>query len=1408
MFYRAALLGFLLAAGSQGQVVINEFLPIPNTNGSAQTTHQWVELTNKGSQPVPLAGWSLADRGGAAGGRVKNLPPVSLPAGGFLVVHIAAGQDQLQFGEDGAHVYTGDAAAFWNTTSDDIALYSPAGIQDYIAWAPDAGPYQAARAHSDAVAARIWIQDAYLHADLIQGEVYEKYRYFEAGDSVGRDHLATDNNLPRDFDTGGGKRSSGMSPGRANNLPIPLVTDPAGPPTRQAAPRAAELAEWTVMYYLMGENNLEKRISENLFEAWIGSDKHPTDQVNHVLLMDSFYTETPPGYFRAGSPYPPNRFFSEDFAKAATLRDFLQRAKAQYPARKYALVISSHGAGWKSIGPDEGTKGTRGFDSLYMSELYSALNGEFLELLVLDACMMANLEVAYQVRDVAHYMVASEDVIPAAGINYTKLAETLNQNPGWDGRKLGEYVTVTYMDKYVSDGKKRLTMSLIDLTKIREVAQAVDEWAQFLHRYMNLHNNREDPTDNLQFVVADASRNAKRFKDDNFVDLIDFAQLVLAAPEADCVHGPIPRVLAAVRGAVLTNRLGPDGTGANGLHIYLPKLRTHQTMNEQGDRFLEYDSYDLPYTRLLSGDTSLAAYAKNNYFLPLKVRDVETGQPFAVVDRIAGVNSEEELLGPLDFQNIASTDLRFVRDTFWDEFLDRFYHPVAEAHIPRDQPGVGVFPIGGGRCQNQIDFAIVNAGTSVKFTAIGSSDDEFVPSFGFWDQDAEVECAGTGGTCAFPTQVAPGAPADQATDNIDVDTAPGDSSIDDVDGRGITFDRLCPASGQNRFRVTLHVWDKDHTYAFHDTLPTAEYVHPQSDTDYGLVQCLESPATIGLSAQAPFTQILERILLDIAFVTATGVRIVGFPFTVRATNLTNVSVRDATESPSKDLGRAAVAQLSRFADVPVPPGATATAVTNKQGYATIDFTFGQLGPASLVIAAAGRPPITLNYNVVQRLAALADDFTINPPAGPLTVGQDYTLTVDVRRGGAPLPDAVLSFTNPPGSNGTAEMRNGTLFRTNFGSQSRTGATGRGNVTFRPIANGPVEIMVISGNIVKVVTMNATGGPARAADRIVPVTVPQFAQVNREVTVEWQVKALEAPVAGVSVQIEDQQGSIRRAAVSTVQTGADGIARFRFTPLAAEFVQLSATVAGVTAPSVVTIPVGPEPPPAAVGTAPAVTSLNHGASGSARLSPGSLFSVYGTNLATATQLTSSTPWPATMGSATVVINGIPAPLYYVSPTQINGQIPYETSAGEATAVILVAGHPAVTVRFPVVDANPGILLFNGNRAVVVNQDGAVNTPQTAAPGGSYGVLYFSGIGIPDQAVGTGEGAPSDPLARAKYPNSIRINGEPVQLLYFGLAPTYPALAQANFQFPSLPPGDYEMVVVVNGQESNKALISIK
>lgn len=187
--------------------------------------------------------------------------------------------------------------------------------------------------------------------------------------------------------------------------------------------------------------------------------------------------------------------------------------------------------------------------------------------------------------------------------------------------------------------------------------------------------------------------------------------------------------------------------------------------------------------------------------------------------------------------------------------------------------------------------------------------------------------------------------------------------------------------------------------------------------------------------------------------------------------------------------------------------------------------------------------------------------------------------------------------------------------------------------------------------------------------------------------------------------------------------------------------------------------------------------------------------------------SSTPLPTTLGGAILTINGRPAPLFYVSPSQINAQLPNETLPGTATAVLSVAGAVSSPVSFPVTPVNPGIFIFGNSRAVVQNQDFSVNDAPRPAPVASVITAYLTGIGPVDNPVPTGVVTPTSPLARPTLQAGATIGGQNAEILFLGLTPGLVGVAQANLRVPPLASGHYSLVITIGGVASNGPLVSV-
>lgn len=212
-----------------------------------------------------------------------------------------------------------------------------------------------------------------------------------------------------------------------------------------------------------------------------------------------------------------------------------------------------------------------------------------------------------------------------------------------------------------------------------------------------------------------------------------------------------------------------------------------------------------------------------------------------------------------------------------------------------------------------------------------------------------------------------------------------------------------------------------------------------------------------------------------------------------------------------------------------------------------------------------------------------------------------------------------------------------------------------------------------------------------------------------------------------------------------------------------------------------------------------------------LAPGALISVFGVNFSTALTQASALPLPTEMGGASVTVNGRKMPLVFVSPNQINAQLPYDVPEGEAKIRVTTGQGASTEESINVGAAAPGIFtIAGGNRAVAINQDFSLNTAENAEARGQVLTVYLTGIGPLDGELAAGDPAPNSPLFRAALDSSATIGGRTSPLLFLGLTPGFVGLAQANVQIPAdAPTGTaIELVISVNRQRSNTALVAVK
>ena len=221
------------------------------------------------------------------------------------------------------------------------------------------------------------------------------------------------------------------------------------------------------------------------------------------------------------------------------------------------------------------------------------------------------------------------------------------------------------------------------------------------------------------------------------------------------------------------------------------------------------------------------------------------------------------------------------------------------------------------------------------------------------------------------------------------------------------------------------------------------------------------------------------------------------------------------------------------------------------------------------------------------------------------------------------------------------------------------------------------------------------------------------------------------------------------------------------------------------------------------------SVANAASGDASaVAPGSIASIYGSGLALSTAIASAFPLPATLGGATVSVNGVAAPLLYAGPNQINFQVPFEVS-GNGAVTVMAGGTTMGAATVPLPSTAPGIFQLPQGRAALLNFDGSVNGPDHPAAPSSTVIVFATGLGPVNPPAATGAAALGFPsLSVVTAPVTVTVGGQPATVLFAGLAPGYAGLYQVNLVVPQLAPGDYPLQISTGGVASNKATVSIR
>lgn len=278
--------------------------------------------------------------------------------------------------------------------------------------------------------------------------------------------------------------------------------------------------------------------------------------------------------------------------------DFVQWTKKYFPARHYVLIIWDHGTGFVdpmknvAVAPT-GTSGAAGtkaisFDFVTKNHITTPELAELLrqsgklDVLVLNACLMLNAEVSYELKDYAPVTLGSEEVMSAAGFDYADFLAKLNDAPGSTAEQAADILAKGYIAFYQSNNMGAHVTALRP-GKMNAFGAKLSEWVTLAMKVKDtaaLNAARDgvirfelDPTNDKDKTISFTG------------DLYDFLEIynrsmTASGPEADALRAKGEELMSFISGEMVakyyafgSERTGKPFSRAHGLSIHIPMVK-------------------------------------------------------------------------------------------------------------------------------------------------------------------------------------------------------------------------------------------------------------------------------------------------------------------------------------------------------------------------------------------------------------------------------------------------------------------------------------------------------------------------------------------------------------------------------------------------------------------------------------------------------------------------------------------------------------------------------------------------------------------------------------------------------------------------------------------------------------------
>jgi hypothetical protein len=383
-----------------------------------------------------------------------------------------------------------------------------------------------------------------------------------------------------------------------------------------------------------------------------------------------------------------------DMGNPQTLIDFVTWSIQKYPAKKYILIMSDHGAGWANGFSDLSSNSTLSLPEITnaVAQVQQAMGGQKFEIIGFDACLMGMVEVYGSLYPYSNYMIASEEVIPATGWSYSAWLQRLAQNPAVSGREVSEYIVSTYIVEdtaltmtrptaEITQIEADTTLSAIDSARVPELISAMN---QFIATLANV--DQEWVAQGRQYT-----RSYYTVFDENlpspFIDLINFAE-IMATTNDPAIMQANEQLRIAAGNAIIAEKHGAGMAGSYGISFHFPISDIYVFTEFSDQAPLRYGIDAAGFLEQSSWDEFLAFHYTGQAFVPQQGLAFEPSRSGTV----EAPGASELSLAPVQLSDTEVTGDEILTlsttvngNVSYIYFILYFYNPDAEAYWVGDQ---------------------------------------------------------------------------------------------------------------------------------------------------------------------------------------------------------------------------------------------------------------------------------------------------------------------------------------------------------------------------------------------------------------------------------------------------------------------------------------------------------------------------------------------------------------------------------------------------------------------------------------------------------------------------------------------------------------------------------------------------